>query len=297
MAIPLQTAALLADENNRRPFSGRLLQLGRQSLFFEAERWNAFQRHWHLDSQGLELNDEAFFRALGFAEVESLDVSTTESPSYVVDLNASIPANLVNRFDVVYDGGTIEHVFNVAQVFESVVRMLRVGGRAIHIAVASNYVDHGFYQFSPTLFADFYAANGFQIENALLIELLVSGELEFLHPWQLYQYTSGSCDHFNSGAWGFSRWPVAVWFVARKLRECESIVVPRQSVYSRWSTPAAGPPTASRPSIRRALKRWFRPAYLPLVKLKRILRTPRPPYVGSIDSEGTIHWKGAAAKS
>lgn len=294
MAIPLQTAALLADENRRSPFSGRLLQLGRQSLFFDSAAWERFCAGWSLPRPVGRADDFSFFQALGFDEVESLDVVADEMPTYVADLNRPLPKEWAGRFDCVYDGGTIEHVFNVAQSLKSVVRLLKVGGRAIHVAVMSNYIDHGFYQFSPTLFWDFYTANGFAVERMYLADLLVSGSLEFLHPWRLFRYTPGSCDHFNSGAWGFSPWPAIVWCVARKVEDRPEIVAPRQSLYSRWS--AAGPASAAPPRRpgRALLRDWLRPVYLRMVKLKRLLVTPRPPCVGTVDAAGWIRWNAPA---
>jgi SAM-dependent methyltransferase len=80
----------------------------------------------------------------------------------VLDLNRPLPAALCDRFDLVYDGGTMEHCFSVADVLGNVVRLAKTGGRIIHHLPLNNWVDHGFYQFSPTLFFDFYEANGFR---------------------------------------------------------------------------------------------------------------------------------------
>ena len=62
---------------------------------------------------------------------------------------------------MIIDGGTMEHIFHIPNVLNNIYRMLRVGGRIIHISPSSNYVDHGFYSFSPTLFYDFYQTNKF----------------------------------------------------------------------------------------------------------------------------------------
>jgi hypothetical protein len=42
-------------------------------------------------------------------------------------------------------------------IFEALV----VDGIVIHHSPTNNFVDHGFYQFSPTLSVDYYSANGF----------------------------------------------------------------------------------------------------------------------------------------
>src|SRR5205823_187017 len=58
---------------------------------------------------------EPFLRALGAEEVCSLDASSYEQASEVVDFNAPAPDRLKNRFTAVLDGGTLEHVFNFPQ--------------------------------------------------------------------------------------------------------------------------------------------------------------------------------------
>ncbi len=294
MAIPIQTAALWADEGRRHPWSGSILQFGRQSMFFDRPTFAAFCNHHALaapkaDNAGA-VADQEFFTQLGFQNVESMDVSSAEQPTHFADLNQPLPDAFAERYDCVYDGGTLEHVFDIATSLRSMARSVRVGGRAVHMAVASNYIDHGFYQLSPTLLWDFYAANGFVIERAFLIELLVSGSLEFLHPWRVYQYTLGSCDHFNLGAWGFSPRPVALWFIARKTESRGQIINPHQSLYSRWAAAANVGSQSARPSgVKAWLKRHVRWAYLPLVDFRRWWHTPRPPFVGTIDSDGRIH--------
>lgn len=288
MAIPLQVAALWASEHRQRPFGGRLLQLGRQSLFFDRAAFQQWCQRGQLPTPpgNHPPTDMDLFPLFGFHEIESTDLAADDRPTFLHDLNRPVPAEYHGRYDCVYDGGTIEHVFNPAEALTSVVKLLKPGGRAVHLAVTSNYVDHGFYQLSPTLFWDFYTANGFTIEQAYLIEILVSGSLEFLHPWRLYRYEVGCCDHFNSGAWGFSPWPVAVWVVARKTDGRNDITWPVQSLYSRGLVrePSSPPPPPNK--WKQLLKRYVRPIYLPLVKVKRWLHTPRPPFAGTIDADG-----------
>src|SRR5207249_3920994 len=97
-----------------------------------------------------------FFKALGFSEVAAMDYSDFESARYIHDLNSSEPPeHLLENFDVIIDGGTIEHVFHIPNVLNSIHKMLRPHGRTIHMSPSSNHIDHGFYMFSPTLFWDF----------------------------------------------------------------------------------------------------------------------------------------------
>ena len=81
-----------------------------------------------------------------------------------------MPPELEGRFGLILDGGTIEHVFDTRVALESIARMLRVGGRVLHTNPATNYLAHGFYQFSPTLYYDFYAANAFADLHCFIAE-------------------------------------------------------------------------------------------------------------------------------
>src|SRR5688572_24791577 len=58
---------------------------------------------------------EPVFKALGAKNVYALDFSDFEGAQFVHDLNKPLPENLKQRFDIVYDGGTLEHVFHFPQ--------------------------------------------------------------------------------------------------------------------------------------------------------------------------------------
>lgn len=99
---------------------------------------------------------ETLMRKLGFGKIETLDFSDYEGASIIQDLNAPIPDDLDQQFDFIFDGGTIEHVFNVPQALESVFRMLKPGGRFISANGMNGWVGHGIYQFNPELVWSFW---------------------------------------------------------------------------------------------------------------------------------------------
>ena len=70
---------------------------------------------------------EAFFHLLGARSVASLDASPFEGASLIQDLNLPIDESLKERFSVVFDGGTLEHIFNVPQALRNCMEMLREG--------------------------------------------------------------------------------------------------------------------------------------------------------------------------
>jgi hypothetical protein len=114
---------------------------------------------------------EPLFALLGAKQVSSVDASDFEQATHVHDLNQPLPTSLANRFSVVHDGGTIEHVFNIPQAFKNCMEMVCVGGHFIQVNEANNYMGHGFWQFCPELiYRIFSRENGFQIKAVLMHE-------------------------------------------------------------------------------------------------------------------------------
>jgi len=112
---------------------------------------------------------EPVFKWLGAQTVDSMDASDYEQATVVADLNKPIPQELHEKYDVVFDGGTIEHVFNVPQALKNLMSLPKVGGRVIIHTMANNWFGHGFYQFSPELFYRVFTPdNGYRIERVVL---------------------------------------------------------------------------------------------------------------------------------
>ena len=119
---------------------------------------------------------EPFFTLLGAKEIASLDTSDFEGASYVHDLNLPIAENFPRKFSLVYDGGTLEHIFNLPQAFKNCMQMVRVGGHFMQLTVANNFMGHGFWQLSPELiYRIFTEDNGYRIECVLLHEVTQGG--------------------------------------------------------------------------------------------------------------------------
>ncbi|HEY4415307.1 MAG TPA: methyltransferase domain-containing protein [Verrucomicrobiae bacterium] len=112
---------------------------------------------------------EPFFEALGASVVDTIDNSDYEGAKLVHDLNQPIPPAWHGQFDVVYDGGTLEHVFNFPMALRNSMELLRPGGRLFIHTCANNLCGHGFYQFSPELFyRTLSLENGFEVERMIV---------------------------------------------------------------------------------------------------------------------------------
>ena len=77
-------------------------------------------------------------------------------------------------FDLVIDPGTSEHCFNVGTALVNMASCVRLGGYIYHMVPMAHW-NHGFWNFSPCVFADFYRQNGFQV-----LELLANRRGVFL---------------------------------------------------------------------------------------------------------------------
>ena len=79
-------------------------------------------------------------------------------------MNIPISDSSKDKYTVVIDGGSLEHVFNFPIAIKNCMEMLQVGGYFISLAPANNMLGHGFYQFSPELFYRIFSKeNGFSV--------------------------------------------------------------------------------------------------------------------------------------
>jgi hypothetical protein len=116
-------------------------------------------RWHHLDREMSRVAEtESVFRALGL-ESEFVDIVASRGKEIVLDLNDPAPADLAGRYDLVYDGGTMEHCFNVGQVMRNILAFAKVGGYILHVN-PFNYYNHGFFNFNPTFYHDWYSQTG-----------------------------------------------------------------------------------------------------------------------------------------
>ncbi|MBI3252521.1 MAG: methyltransferase domain-containing protein [Candidatus Omnitrophica bacterium] len=252
MGIARGMARLLLSEAQKSPFNGSILELGRQLVYFNMDeliRWAAWHgvklaglafvdksHHPELAERGC-MDDQTFFSALGFKTVHSLDVSDYEQSTHTLDLNLPVPEGLYGFYDVILDGGTLEHVFDQAAALRNIHRLLKVGGRVIHGAPSTNHVDHGFYMYSPTFFYEFYAANGYKIETSYIFQYTERHDTD---PWKIYAYQPGALKKMRLKPFPG---PLGIYFVARKANDAPDITIPYQGRYKRaWDRSDSGKP-------------------------------------------------------
>jgi hypothetical protein len=84
----------------------------------------------------------------------------------ILDLNFdSAPDWMLQHYDVIFNFGTTEHIFNQWNSFEFMHDTLSVNGVMYHQLPASGYLDHGYYCYTPLFFREMAQANDYVIEK------------------------------------------------------------------------------------------------------------------------------------
>jgi SAM-dependent methyltransferase len=198
VGIHLNLAVLLREMAAEHQLAGRVVMLGEQTLDFDPTGFASAATTAETTTRSPA---ERFFRYLGFSDAASIDIDIDggEGADHLLDLNVDVtPQMLVEQFDLVLNGGTLEHVFHVPNALAHVSRLLRPDGVVVHVLPCNNWVEHGFYQFSPTLMFDYYNAAGFTCLESMLIRFLPAcpgcWTMRCAWPGQLGQGLAGTLD-------------------------------------------------------------------------------------------------------
>ena len=233
MGVHKATATLLCNLSQRGLLNGALLQLGVQSISREAKDliMQTFKSASQPNLNEFSSGKKRFWHSLGFDEVKSLDFNDFEGAEIICDLNKPVESTLRDRFDVVFDGGTLEHIFDTKAALLNIDSLLVDGGLVIHEVPSSNSIDHGFYSFSPTFFQDFYPNQGYEIIELLLV-------VKRGRRAKIYQYSTPPPRKYMRENWGNKT--VYLWCVARKSKSLEYLNSPQQTKYlNAWSRNSA----------------------------------------------------------
>jgi len=127
----------------------RVATLGRLSLFLHPRQVSRL-RQILPDSRALadyrwgDTADAILCDLTGAAEVASIDMSDYQGSSIVHDMNlplADLRPDLSEQFDLVIDGGTLEHVFNFPVAVANLMFLVRKGGMSCQQIQPTTYAD------------------------------------------------------------------------------------------------------------------------------------------------------------
>jgi SAM-dependent methyltransferase len=165
MGFETNAAALLLKMRRDGVDFGRVLTLGHQHLHLDpATLRRVLARLGQPPAGDVPVYADGLLTAMGATQIEALDASSYEGAARLHDLNEPVPAAWHEQFDLVFDGGTLEHVFNFSTALKNCMQMIRPHGRFVSVTLPNNWCGHGFYQFSPELFFRALSPeNGFSI--------------------------------------------------------------------------------------------------------------------------------------
>ena len=197
----------------------KVLTLGRLHLYATKKEIFEIQSDFYVkstDSNSFIASDEyaePLFKLLGASTIDSIDYSDYEKASFIHDLNLPLPVELKNKYSVVIDSGTLEHVFNFPIGIKNCMEALVVGGYFIGISPANNQLGHGFYQFSPELsYRIFSNKNGFEVKR-----MFITASDQNSYKW----YEVADPEKVNSRVTISNNQPLVLITIAKKIRESE----------------------------------------------------------------------------
>jgi SAM-dependent methyltransferase len=265
MGIDKASLQVLLDARRAGVSFHRILTVGRQEL-----RMSPGEVRSVLSRNGLQADDatisgffsqasgycEPLLRFLGASQIDSLDVSDFEGASIVHDMNEPLPEMYHRKFTFVFDGGSLEHVFQFPTALKNCMDAVVAGGHFVTVTPANNLMGHGFYQFSPELFFRALGPRtGFEVVKILLYE----------YPWKRGPwYEVADPDKVGTRVGLTNRRQVYMVVWARKLESTAlSAETPQQSDYARrWDASPSRSTPSSRDVLTGRARDWFRSVYL-----------------------------------
>jgi len=152
---------------------GNTATIGRQGLHIKKNKLAFIFK----DLKGADVDNllsssysEKLLEYLGSTNVDSFDFSGYENAKIIHDFNKPISDEYKNKYDLVIDGGTLEHVFNFPVAIKNCMEMVKPGGYFVSMTTCNNFSGHGFYQFSPELFFRLFSKDNGYFVKQLLIE-------------------------------------------------------------------------------------------------------------------------------
>ena len=200
MGVDIKTAEFLISAKAMGVSFRHTCTLGRQCIFVSPKALakllkryaclpaNYFQTYTPYTHKEPVPYSEPFLQILEAEQIDSIDNSAYEDATVIHDMNVPIPDKLKERYDVVIDGGALEHIFNFPVAIKNAMEMVKEGGHLFIVTCANNLCGHGFYQFSPELFYRVLSPeNGFEVQRMVLYQGNDSQLYQVVDPAQVRQ--------------------------------------------------------------------------------------------------------------
>lgn len=176
MGIGLSTAQLLLELKYLNKFKNfkNVVEIGSQEIHIKKEDLADLYEQIGLDKKLLDshlnINNwpnhpresaKSFYKDIGINDYTSIDLNG-ELNSIPLDLNNELTdKSLFNKFDLVTDFGSAEHVFNISECYKTIHKMAKVNG--IIIICQTVFKGNGYFYFDRSFLEGIAAANKYKI--------------------------------------------------------------------------------------------------------------------------------------
>ena len=219
-----------------------LCMIGKQDIHIEWDKMREMIYKYHFDIKKdvyekikdiQPIDSFQLFEMFGIARegIHAVDFSEYENADIIFDLNKDLPKDMFEKYDYVINGGTLEHIFDVAKAMTNIYDMVKPGGVVIHIVPFAGLANHGFYSFSPTFFLDYCEANSFDIINLSMEFLLDNGDMIFSQDCRIFDDNDIKINEYVKKTMQISEVECILLLCIAKKCNSKDVSYPIQSMY------------------------------------------------------------------
>jgi hypothetical protein len=147
-----------------------------------------------------------------FEHPRQVSRSNKESKWVFIDLSKAEASDFAD-FNLIIDGGTLEHVGNMAAALAALWHGLLPSGYFVAGYPVNNLCDHGYWLPQPRFFADFFRLN---CATELDIQIVKFTGIDGRAALELIPYKQGVTGTMQQPSWAVSDEQVGVFIIARK---------------------------------------------------------------------------------
>lgn len=238
MSFNIDVATVIIQLAKQCSFHGHLVNIAKPfTNFTYREFFTVLSQEWpdHVSPFDIDflrtldegVDSDIMFTVLGFSSITNISYFEEYKNGFRFDLNSSsTPEQITGIADAVFDFGTSEHIFHIPNLLCHIGKIAKPQAIIIHHASCNNHINHGFYQFSPTFYYDYYLANKYHVIGMFL---------DIFKVWHKsgHQFLSISRDAACTEFYNLTEASklVMALFVARKRAHSTFGVWPTQSFY------------------------------------------------------------------
>jgi SAM-dependent methyltransferase len=231
---------------------GRMITIGVQDVMFSHESAAEFFRKENYAFKELPESERSFrkskaqtlyetifnvknpmhmhdlFRMLHFDKAESLDAFDADKPTILHDMNKPIEEIHKGQYDLVFDIGSMEHVFDVRMFVQNCIEMVKPGGTLMIYDAMLGWHNECFYNFQTPFFFDVFRANGFEDISVYLNYFPKYHDFgELRTEWRRFEY--GDRPKFRK-----RNHNTHILFIGKRAKVLPEFVIPMQGYYAEY---------------------------------------------------------------